>query len=165
MRSCLGHVSAGTDCVCQRERACGCAFALSRAVPARRSNVSPTATVRLFIDLVTGGQLEAALINRPRARLSLDSGAIAGRRNGVGNGGVNGGPTLPPVIELAQVQNWILCCRQNVTACAACSTRGRAIRRRASGARFEIDVLSAIVKLVENTGFATILPSHRGRTF
>jgi len=110
-----------------------------------------------FIDLVTGGQLEAALINRPRARLSLDSEPLLDEEMVLATG-VNGGPPLPPVIELAQVQELDL----------VLPTKRHGLRGVLDAAaqsadvllapRFEIDVLSAIVKLVENTGFATILP-------
>jgi DNA-binding transcriptional LysR family regulator len=110
-----------------------------------------------FIDLVTGGQLEAALINQPRGRMSLDMQPLLDEEMVLATG-ATAGPNLPPVIELAQVQELDL----------VLPTKRHGLRGVLDAAaqaadvllapRFEIDVLSAIVKLVENTGFATILP-------
>ncbi|WP_026122018.1 LysR family transcriptional regulator [Paraburkholderia kururiensis] len=110
-----------------------------------------------FIDLVTGGQLDAALINQPRGRLSLDSQPLLDEEMVLATG-VAAAPALPAVIELAQVQELDL----------VLPTKRHGLRGVLDAAaqsadvllapRFEIDVLSAIVKLVENTGFATILP-------
>jgi DNA-binding transcriptional LysR family regulator len=110
-----------------------------------------------FIDLVTGGQLDAALINRPRARLSLDSEPLLDEEMVLATG-VAAGPTLPSVIEFGQLQDLDL----------VLPTKRHGLRGVLDAAaqsadvllapRFEIDVLSAIVKLVETTRFATILP-------
>ncbi len=110
-----------------------------------------------FIDLVTGGQLDAALINRPRARLSLDSEPLLDEEMVLATG-VAAGPALPSVIEFGQLQDLDL----------VLPTKRHGLRGVLDAAaqsadvllapRFEIDVLSAIVKLVENTRFATILP-------
>jgi LysR family nitrogen assimilation transcriptional regulator len=55
-----------------------------------------------FIDCVSGGQLDAALINKPRARLSLDSQPLLGEEMVLVTGAVHG-PDLPHAIELARL--------------------------------------------------------------
>jgi len=117
-----------------------------------------------FIDLVTGGQLEAALINRPRARLSLDSEPLLDEEMVLATG-VNGGPTLPPVIELAQVQELDLVLPTKRHGFARRARRGRAIRRRASGAPFRDRCSERHRQARRKHGVRHDPSSHRGRTF
>src|ERR1700759_3661824 len=55
-----------------------------------------------FIDWVAGGQLDAALINKPRARLSLDSQPLHDEEMVLATSAAHG-PDLPHSIELAQL--------------------------------------------------------------
>ena len=110
-----------------------------------------------FIDWVAGGQLDAAIINKPRARLSLDSRPLLDEEMVLATSAAHG-PDLPHAIELAQLPELEL----------VLPTKRHGLRGVLDSAaqhedvllapRFEIDVLSTILKLVEQTRFATILP-------
>ena len=110
-----------------------------------------------FIDRVTGGQLDAALINKPRARLSLDFQPVLDEEMVLVTSAIHG-PALPQAVELAKLPELEL----------VLPTKGHGLRGVLDTAaqhedvllapRFEIDVLSTIVKLVAATRFATILP-------
>src|ERR1700761_1144455 len=110
-----------------------------------------------FIDWVAGGQLDAALINKPRSRLSLDSQPLLDEEMVLATSAAHG-PDLPHSIELAQLPELEL----------VLPTKRHGLRGVLDTAaqhedvlltpRFEIDVLSSIVQLVGNTRFATVLP-------
>ncbi|MFL9913189.1 LysR family transcriptional regulator [Paraburkholderia sp. RL17-337-BIB-A] len=110
-----------------------------------------------FIDWVAGGQLDAALINKPRGKLSLDAQAILDEEMVLAASAAHG-PDLPHAIELARLPELEL----------VLPTKRHGLRGVLDTAaqhedvlltpRFEIDVLSSIVQLVGNTHFATILP-------
>ncbi|MBB4514689.1 LysR family transcriptional regulator [Paraburkholderia fungorum] len=110
-----------------------------------------------FIDWVAGGQLDAALINKPRGKLSLDAHAILDEEMVLATSAAHG-PDLPHAIELAKLPELEL----------VLPTKRHGLRGVLDTAaqhedvlltpRFEIDVLSSIVQLVGKTRFATILP-------
>jgi LysR family nitrogen assimilation transcriptional regulator len=110
-----------------------------------------------FIDWVNSGQIDAALINRPRSRLSLDSVALLDEEMVLATSARHG-PELPATIELARLSELEL----------VLPTKRHGLRGVLDSAaqhedvhfspRFEIDVMSSIVKLVEDSHFATILP-------
>ncbi len=77
-----------------------------------------------LIDWVAGGQLDVAIINKPRAQLSLDSGPLLDEEMVLATSAAHG-PDLPGSVQLASLPavNW--CCPPNATACAACSTARR----------------------------------------
>ncbi|CAE6774155.1 LysR family transcriptional regulator [Paraburkholderia nemoris] len=110
-----------------------------------------------FIDWVAGGQLDAALINKPRGKLSLEAHAILDEEMVLATSAAHG-PDLPHAIELAKLPELEL----------VLPTKRHGLRGVLDTAaqhedvlltpRFEIDVLSSIVQLVGNTRFATILP-------
>lgn len=110
-----------------------------------------------LIDAVAGGQLDAAIINKPRGRLSLDSQALLDEEMVLVTSARHG-PALPAQIELAKLPDLEL----------VLPTKPHGLRGVLDTAaqpedviltpKFEIDLLSSVVKLVEATRFATILP-------
>jgi DNA-binding transcriptional LysR family regulator len=110
-----------------------------------------------FIDWVTGGQLDVALINKPRGKLSLDAQPILDEEMVLATSATHG-PDLPHAIDLAKLPELEL----------VLPTKRHGLRGVLDTAaqhedvlltpRFEIDVLSTIVQLVGKTRFATILP-------
>src|SRR5207245_2792564 len=109
------------------------------------------------IDWVAGGQLDAAIVNKPRARLSLDSQSLHDEEMVLVTSAQHG-PELPPTIDLAKLPDLEL----------VLPTKRHGLRGVLDTAaqhadvmlnpKFEIDVLGTIVKFVESTRFATILP-------
>ncbi|MDI7065461.1 LysR family transcriptional regulator substrate-binding protein, partial [Klebsiella pneumoniae] len=99
-----------------------------------------------FIDWVAGGQLDAALINKPRGKLSLDAHAILDEEMVLATSAAHG-PDLPHAIELAKLPELEL----------VLPTKRHGLRGVLDTAaqhedvlltpRFEIDVLSSIVQL------------------
>src|ERR1700732_4022402 len=110
-----------------------------------------------FIDWVSGGQLDAALINKPRARLSLDSQPLLDEEMVLVTSAVHG-PDLPHAIELAQLPELELVLPTKRHGLRGVLDTAAQHEDVLLAPRFEIDVLSTIVKLVESTRFATILP-------
>jgi DNA-binding transcriptional LysR family regulator len=110
-----------------------------------------------FIDRVTGGQLDAALINKPRARLSLDFEPLLDEEMVLVTSAAHG-PTLPAVIELAKLPELELVLPTKVHGLRGVLDRAAQHEDVLLAPRFEIDVLSTIVRLVAATRFATILP-------
>jgi DNA-binding transcriptional LysR family regulator len=110
-----------------------------------------------FIDWVAGGQLDAALINKPRARLSLDSQTLLDEEMVLATS-VEHGPDLPHTIELAQLPELELVLPTKRHGLRGVLDTAAQHEDVLLAPRFEIDVLSTIVRLVESTRFATILP-------
>lgn len=110
-----------------------------------------------FIDWVAGGQLDAALINKPRARLSLDSQPLLDEEMVLVTSAALG-PELPPAIDLTTLTGIEL----------VLPTRRNGLRGVLDAAllaadvvikpKFEIDLLNTIVQFVEQSAVATILP-------
>jgi LysR family transcriptional regulator, nitrogen assimilation regulatory protein len=110
-----------------------------------------------IIDWVAGGQLDAALINKPRSRLSLDAQPLLDEEMVLVTSATHG-PDLPHAIELAQLPELELVLpttRHGLRGVLDTAAQHEDILL---APRFEIDVLSTIVKLVVSTRFATILP-------
>jgi LysR family transcriptional regulator, nitrogen assimilation regulatory protein len=110
-----------------------------------------------FIDWVSGGQLDAALINKPRSRLSLDSQPLLDEEMVLVTSAEHG-PDLPPAIELGKLPDLELVLptkRHGLRGVIETAAQHEGVLL---APRMEIDVLSAIVKLVALTRFATILP-------
>jgi LysR family nitrogen assimilation transcriptional regulator len=110
-----------------------------------------------FIDRVTGGQLDAALINKPRTRLSLDFQPLLDEEMVLVTSAVHG-PQLPHTIELAKLPELDLVLPTPAHGLRGVLDTAAQHEGLLLAPRFEIDVLSTIVKLVAATRFATILP-------
>jgi len=110
-----------------------------------------------FIDWVAGGQLDAAIINKPRGRLSLDVEPLLVEEMVLVTSAAHG-PALPDAIDLTQPFDFEL----------VLPTRRNGLRGALDAAlmaadvviqpKFEIDLLSTIVQFVEQSAVATILP-------
>jgi DNA-binding transcriptional LysR family regulator len=110
-----------------------------------------------FIDWINSGQIDVALINRPRTRLSLDAVPLLDEEMVLATSAVHG-PELPASIELARLSELELVLptkRHGLRAVLDTAAQHEDLH---FSPRFEIDVMSAIVKFVEETRFATILP-------
>ncbi|WP_118183452.1 LysR family transcriptional regulator [Paraburkholderia phosphatilytica] len=110
-----------------------------------------------FIDWVSGGQLDAALINKPRTRLSLDSQPLLDEEMVLVTSATHG-PELPPTIELAKLPDLELVLPTKRHGLRGVIETAAQHENVLLAPRMEIDVLSTIVKLVAATRFATILP-------
>lgn len=110
-----------------------------------------------LIDWVAGGQLDAAIVNKPRARLSLDARPLHDEEMVLVTSAEHG-PELPPTIELARLPNLELVLpskRHGLRSVLETAAQHEDVRL---NPRFEIDVLGTIVSFVKATRFATILP-------
>lgn len=110
-----------------------------------------------LIDWVTGGQLDAALVNKPRVRLSLDAQPLLDEEMVLATSAKHG-PELPSQIEFARLPEFELVLPTKRHGLRGVLDTAAQHEDVLLAPRFEIDVLSAIVKLVEITRFATILP-------
>jgi DNA-binding transcriptional LysR family regulator len=110
-----------------------------------------------FVDWVSGGQLDAALINKPRSRLSLDSQPLLDEEMVLAASTAHG-PELPHAIELAQLPELELVLPTKRNGLRGVLDTALQHEDVLLSPRIEIDVLSTIVKLVETTRFTTILP-------
>ncbi|MGN5478443.1 LysR family transcriptional regulator [Cupriavidus basilensis] len=110
-----------------------------------------------LIDWVAGGQLDVAIINKPRAQLSLDSGPLLDEEMVLATSAAHG-PDLPGSVQLASLPAVEL----------VLPTKRHGLRGVLDSAahqldmmltpKYEIDALGTIVKLVASTSMATILP-------
>lgn len=112
-----------------------------------------------LIDWVSNGQVDAAIINQPRGKLSLATEPLA-EEDMLLVASKTVGPSLPQSIRLARLPelglDLVLPTRRH-------GLRGvldtAALQEEVVLApKFEVDVLGAIVRLVENSNFVTILP-------
>ncbi|SDH54613.1 transcriptional regulator, LysR family [Variovorax sp. OV700] len=113
----------------------------------------------MLIDWVTSGQLDVAIINEPRAKLSLATESLA-EEDMLLVTSVQHGPRLPANVRLARLAelglDLILPTRRHgLRGVLEAAARQEGI---VLAPKFEVDVLSTIVRLVEETRFATILP-------
>ncbi|MDB5910081.1 MAG: LysR family transcriptional regulator [Massilia sp.] len=130
------------------------------------SNEYPDVSVKVadgytntLIDLVSGGQLDAAIVNKPRRPLALDVEHIVDEAMVLITSAAHEG-AVPPRLTLHQLSTLGL---QLVL-----PTRGHGLRSNIDGfaqnenveltPKFEIDSLVTTVKLVEQTQLATIVP-------
>ncbi|MFJ1260649.1 LysR family transcriptional regulator [Cupriavidus sp. CuC1] len=110
-----------------------------------------------LIDWVAGGQLDVAIINKPRAQLSLDSRPLLDEEMVLATSAAHG-PDLPGSVQLASLPAVEL----------VLPTKRHGLRGVLDSAahqldmmltpKYEIDALGTIVKLVASTNMATILP-------
>ncbi|NUA29966.1 LysR family transcriptional regulator [Cupriavidus basilensis] len=110
-----------------------------------------------LIDWVAGGQLDVAIINKPRAQLSLDSQPLLDEEMVLATSAAHG-PDLPASVQLSSLPKVEL----------VLPTKRHGLRGVLDSAahqldmmltpKYEIDALGTIVKLVESTNMATILP-------
>ncbi|MDQ0142119.1 DNA-binding transcriptional LysR family regulator [Cupriavidus necator] len=110
-----------------------------------------------LIDWVAGGQLDVAIINKPRAQLSLDSRPLLDEEMVLATSAAHG-PDLPGSVQLASLPAVEL----------VLPTKRHGLRGVLDSAahqldmmltpKYEIDALGTIVKLVASTSMATILP-------
>jgi DNA-binding transcriptional LysR family regulator len=125
-------------------------------------NVEVTITVGYstnLIDWVSNGQLDAAVINQPRGKLSLVTEPLAEEEMLLVSG-KESGPVLPPNIRLARLPEteWDLILptkRHGLRGILDTAAQQEGV---VLTPRFEVDVLGAIVKQVEQSRFVTILP-------
>lgn len=110
-----------------------------------------------LIDGVSGGQLDAAIINKPRARLSLDTQHLLDEEMVLVTSARHG-PELPATIELAKLPGLELVLPTKRHGLRGVLDTHAQHEDMLLSPRFEIDSLSTIVKFVESTRFATILP-------
>lgn len=113
----------------------------------------------MLIDWVTSGQLDVAIINEPRAKLSLATESLAEEDMLLVTSAAHG-PRLPANIRLARLPELDLDLilptrRHGLRGVLEAAARQESI---VLAPTFEVDVLSTIVRLVETTRFATILP-------
>jgi DNA-binding transcriptional LysR family regulator len=112
-----------------------------------------------LVDWVTGGRLDAAIINKPRRPLALDVEHIVDEEMVLVTG-ASSGPQVPASLTLREVTSLGLA--------LVLPTRGHGLRSTIDGfaesesielqPKFEIDLLVAIIKLVEQTEAAAIVP-------
>jgi len=112
-----------------------------------------------LVDWVSNGQVDAAIINKPRGKLSLVTEPLA-EEDMLLVAGKLSGPSLPASIRLARLPELDLD--------LVLPTRRHGLRGIVDTAaqqeevvltpKFEVDVLGAIVRLVESSRFVTILP-------
>ena len=110
-----------------------------------------------LIDWVAGGQLDVAIINKPRAQLSLDSRPLLDEEMVLATSAAHG-LDLPGSVQLASLPAVEL----------VLPTKRHGLRGVLDSAahqldmmltpKYEIDALGTIVKLVASTNMATILP-------
>ncbi|MFC4522382.1 LysR family transcriptional regulator [Cupriavidus pinatubonensis] len=110
-----------------------------------------------LIDWVAGGQLDVAIINKPRAQLSLDSRPLLDEEMVLATSAAHG-PDLSGSVQLASLPAVEL----------VLPTKRHGLRGVLDSAahqldmmltpKYEIDALGTIVKLVASTNMATILP-------
>jgi DNA-binding transcriptional LysR family regulator len=110
-----------------------------------------------LIDAVEAGRLDAAIINKPRGRLTLDVVPLLDEEMVLVTSAEHG-PELPHAIELAQLPELELVLPTKRHGLRGVLDTAAQHEDVLLAPRFEIDVLSTIVKLVESTHFATILP-------
>jgi len=151
-----GHVSIGVIASITESVMADALLTFHRRYPNVEVSVSDGYSATL-IDWVTGGQLDTALVNKPRAPMSLTSQSLLDEELVLVTG-VQHGPKLPATVELGKLQNLELVLttkRHGLRGVIEAAAQAEGVYL---APRFEIDVLSAIVKLVETTQFATILP-------
>ncbi|CAM3479463.1 LysR family transcriptional regulator [Paracidovorax anthurii] len=112
-----------------------------------------------LIDWVSNGQVDAAIINLPRARLSLAVEPLAEEDMLLVTGSACG-PLLPPSIRLARLPDLELDLilptrRHGLRGVLDTAAQQEGITL---APKYEVDVLGTIVRLVESTRFATVLP-------
>jgi LysR family nitrogen assimilation transcriptional regulator len=110
-----------------------------------------------LIDAVEAGRLDAAVINKPRGRLSLDTRSLLDEEMVLVTSAIHGRP-MPEAIDLAELGDLEL----------VLPTRRNGLRGVLDAAllnadivikpKFEIDLLNTIVQFVEQSNVATILP-------
>jgi DNA-binding transcriptional LysR family regulator len=110
-----------------------------------------------LIDAVEAGRLDAAVINKPRGRLTLDVVPLLDEEMVLVTSAALG-PQLPPTLELAALADveLVLPTRRNGlrgVLDAALLAANVVIKP-----KFEIDLLNTIVQFVEQSSVATILP-------
>jgi DNA-binding transcriptional LysR family regulator len=110
-----------------------------------------------LIDAVEAGRLDAAIINKPRGRLTLDVVPLVDEEMVLVTSAALG-PELPPAVDLAQLAGieLVLPTRRNGlrgVLDAALLAEDVVIKP-----KFEIDLLNTIVQFVEQSSVATILP-------
>jgi LysR family transcriptional regulator, nitrogen assimilation regulatory protein len=110
-----------------------------------------------LIDWVAGGQLDAAIINKPRGRMSLDSQTLLDEEMVLVTSAKHG-PQLPPTIELAKLPDLELVLptkRHGLRGVLDTAAQHEGVML---APKFEIDMLSSLINFVAATRFATILP-------
>jgi DNA-binding transcriptional LysR family regulator len=117
-----------------------------------------------FIEQVTAGQLDIAVINLPRQRLSLSSEPILQEEMVLVRGTANGA-IIPDEIRLQDLAQYKLVIPSKRHGLRAVLDQAAAIKDIVLSPRLEVDALIPISDLVARTDWVTVLPSiaiHRG---
>lgn len=110
-----------------------------------------------LIDWVAGGQLDVAIINKPRAQLSLDSRPLLDEEMVLATSAAHG-PDLPGSVQLASLPAVELVLPTNRHGLRGVLDSAAHQLDMMLTPKYEIDALGTIVKLVASTNMATILP-------
>ncbi|MFC4518450.1 LysR family transcriptional regulator [Cupriavidus pinatubonensis] len=110
-----------------------------------------------LIDWVAGGRLDAAIVNKPRERISLEAKPLHDEEMVLVTSALHG-PELPPTIELSRLPNLELVLPSKHHGLRSVLDTAAQHEEIVLTPTFEIDVLGTLVNFVKATRFATILP-------
>ncbi|PWK34226.1 DNA-binding transcriptional LysR family regulator [Cupriavidus plantarum] len=110
-----------------------------------------------LIDLVSAGQLDAAVVHKPRGKLSLHVQTLHDEEMVLVTSAEHG-VDLPPAVELARLPGLELVLPTKRHGLRGVLDAATQIEDVTLQPKFEIDILGTIVQFVEATRFATVLP-------
>ncbi len=110
-----------------------------------------------LIDLVSAGQLDAAVVHKPRGKLSLHVQTLHDEEMVLVTSAEHG-PELPAAVELAKLPGLELVLPTKRHGLRGVLDAATQIEDVTLQPKFEIDILGTIVQFVEATRFATVLP-------
>lgn len=110
-----------------------------------------------LIDLVSAGQLDAAVVHRQRGRLALQMQSLHDEEMVLVTSAAHG-PELPEAVELAKLPGVELVLPTKRHGLRVVLDTATQIEDVTLAPKFEIDILGTIVQFVEATRFATVLP-------
>ena len=110
-----------------------------------------------LIDLVSAGQLDAAVVHKPRGKLSLHVQSLHDEEMVLVTSAEHG-PALPAAVELTKLPGLELVLPTKRHGLRGVLDAATQIEDVTLQPKFEIDILGTIVQFVEATRFATVLP-------
>ncbi len=110
-----------------------------------------------LIDLVSAGQLDAAVVHKPRGKLSLHVQSLHDEEMVLVTSAEHG-PALPSAVELTKLPGLELVLPTKRHGLRGVLDAATQIEDVTLQPKFEIDILGTIVQFVEATRFATVLP-------
>ena len=110
-----------------------------------------------LIDLVSAGQLDAAVVHKPRGKLSLHVQSLHDEEMVLVTSAEHG-PELPAAVELTKLPGLELVLPTKPHGLRGVLDAATQIEDVTLQPKFEIDILGTIVQFVEATRFATVLP-------